>query len=116
MTTAALNLPPGLATKLDEAVKRIVEIANPRLVILFGSHAHGQPRPDSDVDLLVVAETENRAELFVALRHEVVPLIAPLRVDFLIHTPGGWEHARHMRGFVTRDADRQGVRLYEAAV
>ncbi len=42
--------------------KRIVEIANPRLIILFGSYAQGQARPDSNVDLLVVAETKSRPE------------------------------------------------------
>jgi predicted nucleotidyltransferase len=33
---------------------RIVAEFRPERVILFGSHAYGVPRPDSDVDLLVI--------------------------------------------------------------
>lgn len=40
--------------KLRLGVERIVEIAAPRRVILFGSRARGIERPDSDADLLVI--------------------------------------------------------------
>jgi predicted nucleotidyltransferase len=46
------------------AIRRVVEqIAarfEPEKIILFGSYAHGQPGPESDVDLLVVMETSLR--------------------------------------------------------
>ena len=42
--------------KLREAVRRLVEAAHPRQIILFGSHARGDARPDSDVDLCLVSD------------------------------------------------------------
>jgi predicted nucleotidyltransferase len=39
---------------LNEVVRRIVEIAHPRRIILFGSAARGQMGPNSDLDILVV--------------------------------------------------------------
>ena len=39
---------------LTEIVRRIVDVAQPEQVILFGSAARGRLRPDSDFDLLVV--------------------------------------------------------------
>lgn len=39
---------------LGQAVKRIASRVKPKKIILFGSYAHGRPRPDSDVDLLVI--------------------------------------------------------------
>ena len=42
---------------IDEIVRQIVEKFQPRQIILFGSYASGNPRPESDVDLLVVMET-----------------------------------------------------------
>jgi UTP:GlnB (protein PII) uridylyltransferase len=39
---------------LDEAVRRVVDVAHPDRIILFGSAARGQMGPDSDLDLLVV--------------------------------------------------------------
>jgi len=40
--------------------KQIAEKFQPEKIILFGSYAYGQPRPESDVDLLVVMETPLR--------------------------------------------------------
>ena len=45
--------PPPLE-RLPEVVLRIVEVARPERIILFGSAARGEMGPDSDVDLLVV--------------------------------------------------------------
>ena len=53
------NLPPSLApqratlTRCLEAMNRVMPL---RAVYLFGSHARGDARPDSDVDLCIVAE------------------------------------------------------------
>jgi len=41
---------------LQEIVQRVVEVAHPKQVILFGSAARGDMGPHSDVDLLVVME------------------------------------------------------------
>ncbi len=37
-----------------EIVRRIVEVTDPDKVIVFGSRARGDRRPNSDVDILVV--------------------------------------------------------------
>jgi predicted nucleotidyltransferase len=53
------NLPPSLAAQ-RETLARCLEAMNQvmplRAVYLFGSHARGDARPDSDVDLCIVAE------------------------------------------------------------
>jgi predicted nucleotidyltransferase len=41
-------------TVLDEIVRRVVEVAQPERIILFGSAARGEMGLHSDVDLLVV--------------------------------------------------------------
>jgi predicted nucleotidyltransferase len=40
--------------KIAELSGRIAREFQPERIILFGSHAYGEPREDSDVDLLVV--------------------------------------------------------------
>ncbi len=45
------------APAIDDVVRQIVEQFQPRKIILFGSYARHQPRPESDVDLLVVMDT-----------------------------------------------------------
>ena len=39
---------------LTEITRRLVATYQPEQVVLFGSHAWGEPEEDSDVDLLVV--------------------------------------------------------------
>ena len=47
-----------MQAKIDEMVRRIVAAVNPDKIILFGSHARGDAGPDSDVDLLLVAPSD----------------------------------------------------------
>jgi predicted nucleotidyltransferase len=53
------NLPPSLVNQREtlakclEAMDRVLPL---KAVYLFGSHARGEARPDSDVDLCLVAE------------------------------------------------------------
>ena len=53
------NLPPSLASQretLAECLQAMNRAAPLRHVYLFGSHARGEARPDSDVDLCLVAD------------------------------------------------------------
>ena len=113
-TETALNLPEDLRQALDQAVAAIVEIAHPQLIILFVSWAEGKAREDSDVDLLVVAETENPHRLTVQLRKAIRPFLGDMPLDLVVITPERWGWARRINGFATRDADLRGVRLHAA--
>jgi predicted nucleotidyltransferase len=42
---------------IEDIVRQIVQQFQPEQIILFGSYAYGQPRQESDVDLLVVMDT-----------------------------------------------------------
>ena len=43
---------------LNEIVRRLVEAVDPDRIILFGSRARGDARPDSDIDLLIIKDTD----------------------------------------------------------
>lgn len=52
-----------IAHRVEPYLSHIVEHFHPRKIILFGSQIYGQPRPDSDVDVLVIRDdmtSENR--------------------------------------------------------
>jgi predicted nucleotidyltransferase len=115
MTTDTLNLPPDLKAALDQAVAAIVEVAHPRLVILFGSWAEGKAREGSDVDLVVVAPTKNTIRLGVEIDRAIRPVLRPRPFDLLVYTPGEWRSAKRIIGFTSYEADRYGVRLYDQA-
>lgn len=47
--------------RIEELCEQIAQEFQPEKIILFGSYACGRPRPDSDVDLLVVLRFEGKA-------------------------------------------------------
>ena len=48
---------------LDDIIQRIVEVAQPEKIILFGSAARGDMNRHSDVDLLIIKEGADALEL-----------------------------------------------------
>jgi predicted nucleotidyltransferase len=79
-------------------------------VILFGSLARGQVGEDSDIDLLVVMDSDvpflKRSQcLYEALQ----PTVA---LDLLVYTPTEWDRLRDERQTLRR-ADSEGQVLYE---
>jgi predicted nucleotidyltransferase len=97
---------------VQDIVRRIVTTAHPEKVILFGSRARGDSRPDSDLDVLVIQESDapgcqRDAALYLAL----AGLNAP--VDVITYTP---EEVREWsavpQAFVTT-AVREGKVVYE---
>lgn len=68
---------PKLNETLGKIVQEIVESYKPEKIILFGSYAYGQPRSDSDFDLLIVKQTDARP---IDRRIEVRMLLRPLKL------------------------------------
>ena len=70
---------------LQEATRRIVSAVNPERIMLFGSHAWGQPNEDSDIDLLVIlAQSDQPAyrratEIYRILRGIKLPIEVVVR-------------------------------------
>ena len=98
-------------TKVSEAVRRLVETVDPLAVIVFGSRARRQHRPDSDLDLAVILDVpEGEA-------HGAVPtdLFAGLdmSIDLLPIPRERYERFRPWINTVHHNIDREGIRLYE---
>ncbi|MEW5768269.1 MAG: nucleotidyltransferase domain-containing protein [bacterium] len=45
---------------ISEIVAKIVSSYNPSKIILFGSYAYGKPDEDSDIDMFIIKDTEER--------------------------------------------------------
>jgi predicted nucleotidyltransferase len=88
---AATQHPPALDERVREAIRRVLAAAPPgSRVILFGSHARGEARPDSDVDLLVVEpHVQDAVAEMVRLRAAVGRIGTPVDVIVTTHE----EHA-----------------------
>lgn len=81
-------------------------------VILFGSHAWGQPTPDSDVDLLVILKTRrNTADLAADMALALRP---PFPVDIIVKTPAEMRWRLSERDCFMREIIERGKVLHEA--
>jgi uncharacterized protein len=95
---------------LQEIVRRVVEVAEPEQIILFGSAARGEMGPDSDVDLLVVKSTSYRRKLAQTIYRNLLGLTQP--VDVVVVTPGDLERYAHSPALVLESALREGRIVY----
>lgn len=96
-----------------KAVEGIVELLEPERVILFGSYARGQAGPGSDLDLLVVIETdEPPLEACIRVRRAARARCHGVPMDVLAYTPEELE-ARLAAGHPLLERIlREGVALY----
>ncbi len=97
-----------LKAELDRILNRLKKDPSVRLVLLFGSLARGDARDHSDIDLIVVKETEKR---FLDRLDEFYD-DAREAMDVLVYTPQEFEEMKE-RPFVKR-ALKEGKILYEA--
>ena len=98
---------------LDEIIRRIVEVAHPDEIILFGSGARGQVGPDSDLDLLVVKSgVPHRRRLAQQIYLTLFGIAVP--VDIIVVTPEDVQAFRDTVGTIIGPALREGRRVYAA--
>jgi uncharacterized protein len=97
---------------LDEMVNRILEATSPDKIVLFGSRARGDARPNSDYDLLIIKESnEPRYKRSAPLYTKLASL--PVEVEIMVYTPEEVaEWSQVPQAFVTT-ALREGVAVYE---
>jgi len=95
---------------IHAVVEQIAEKFQPEKIILFGSYAHGQPRPESDVDLLVVMDTplrnrEQAAQIARAIDYH-------FGLDLLVRRPQQLAERLALGDFFLQEVIEKGKVLY----
>ncbi len=100
-------------TELIEQITRtIVGRFRPKRIVLFGSRARGDHRPDSDIDLFVEMETTLRPPERATKIREAFGLY-PWTMDVLVYTPQEVERWRNVTGTLLSMIENEGQVLYE---
>jgi len=99
---------------IEETVHRILSVARPDRIILFGSAAAGRMTRDSDIDLLVLMEVpgnvrEERVRIRKALRGMGYPF------DIFVMSPERFEESKDVFGGLAFPARKYGKVIYEIA-
>ena len=98
--------------QINELGRQIGREFSAERVVLFGSYAQGNAAPDSDIDLLVIAETSlTPAQRYSAVRRIVADY--PASFDIIVKTPAEYESRRSVVNHIVYFADKYGKVLYE---
>ena len=98
---------------IQTIVRQIVDRFHPQKVILFGSYAYGKPTADSDVDLLVVMETDENPMHMAGLISAAID--HPFPLDILVMTPARLEGYVNEKAVFETHVVTRGAVLYEAS-
>ncbi len=101
---------------IQEIVDAFVRVANPRKIILFGSHARGDAGPDSDLDFLVIEDEpfgpgRSRRQEWRKLRRTLRTTGVP--TDVLVYSRAEVDRWMGSMSHVIRRAVDEGVVVYE---
>jgi predicted nucleotidyltransferase len=105
----------ALKDSLEEATRRICSVGSPLKVVLFGSWARCDARPDSDVDLLIIEARSDvpRYRRATKYRMALTDILPDRDVDIVVWTTeeiGEW--ANVPQAFIST-VIREGKTLYE---
>jgi predicted nucleotidyltransferase len=101
-------LPDDVAQLRDQIAERY----DPEAIILFGSNATSNARPDSDIDLLIIKRTtEPYFDRIIELRRSID---TSRRVDAIVLTPQEYDKAiKENRYFLVKEILPKGQTIYE---
>lgn len=102
----------------DQTLNKITDIifrtVSPEQVILFGSRARGESRPDSDYDILVIKKgIENEREITRQINYELFNQNIDSEVDIIATSTEKWLKNIQNISYIYKDIESEGIILYE---
>jgi uncharacterized protein len=105
-----------------ESLKKVISESlvhlNPEKVILYGSHAWGEPSADSDIDLYIVtrdattpATYHERSELYLRYAKAIDALIGTTPLDLIVHTRPMHQEFLKLDSMFSRKIIQSGISL-----
>lgn len=98
--------------KITEVVSKIAKDFNPEKIILFGSYANGTANENSDLDLIVIQETDQpRHKRGIDIQFSFKKYLFP--IDLLVYTRNEFEIDKKNRYTFLNSALKKSKLLYE---
>ena len=103
MTTLKSN------TEIQKITQQFIEHYKPDKLFLFGSHAKNSARRDSDIDLCVIVEVEDKRMLLTEM---YVNIESDIPFDLLLYSPEEWKQCVLDKTSFAYLINKEGVLLY----
>ena len=101
------------SSEIENIKNIIVSEYHPDKIILFGSYARGDNKPDSDIDILVISDREKhlpRPKRGSDIRLKLAGINQPL--DILFYTHHDFEKFKSVRQSLNSAIRMEGILLY----
>src|SRR4030042_3123770 len=104
-------------TKIKKIITEIVDSISkgykPKKVILFGSYAYGEPTEDSDIDLLIIKNTDKRPiDRWIEVKRLLRDISRTVPVSPLVYTEKEIEDRIAIKDFFIEEIFEKGDILY----
>jgi uncharacterized protein len=97
---------------IDKIINAILQVIVPDKIILFGSQARGQARPDSDYDILVIKSgIVNKLNIEQDIYEKIIGIDES--IDILVRTPENIDTDKNNMGSFISKAIKEGMVIYE---
>lgn len=98
--------------KINEITNKIVGFYNPDKIILFGSYAYGIPNENSDLDLLIIKDSDKpRPDRSIEIRKMLFGSLIPM--DLIVYTNQEIQESLNKKYTFVYQALTKGKTLYE---
>jgi predicted nucleotidyltransferase len=99
---------------LSEIVEKLKREYKPLKIILFGSYAYGNPEEDSDLDILILKNTDKRrVDRFVLVKKIIYNPNCKIPISPLVYTPNELDRRLRIGDDFINEILKKGVVLYE---
>lgn len=100
-----------LETELKRIVKTLLVEYSPEALILFGSLIGEKVGENSDIDLVIIKQTDKR---FTERIGEVIEICKPkMAADFIVYTPEEFLTLKEREDFIKKEVIEKGKLIYE---
>ncbi len=97
---------------IQQVVERIVQECHPHKIILFGSLAWGKPKQESDIDLLVIMDSDLARPDIRAMQVKRLLYDFHCPMDLLVYTPEEVKACLQRGNLFIREILEEGRLLY----
>ncbi len=108
----------GLSDELRRRIRESLAPLGPEKVIVFGSYAEGEPDQDSDIDLVVVLNSDETPRTYrerkmnrLLVRRALDALNRQYPPDLIVYTRPEWRCVQDSGSAFSREIASQGIEL-----
>lgn len=106
---------------LDNLVNSL-KPSDPYKIILFGSHASGNPNEHSDIDIMVILDNDHVSKTFeerlnkkIAIRNMVLEINRKIPLDILVYSREEFNIVKNYGNYFIDEIEKTGKVIYEKA-